>query len=231
MSKSPRFDGVVWFIKEGIAPSRCVGCGKVGTWLCTDCASQILFLKVQNCYRCGRLMPRGRTCDNCRRQTNLDGVVVATHFEIGPIRELIHELKYSGTVELANLLGAMLVRTILVNELADFVLVPVPLHGKRIIERGFNQAELLTRQIIERTGMETELILSRVKATLSQTKLTRVERLRNISGAFECRVALEGINILLVDDVMTTGATLEECAKTLKRAGAKRVWGVVVARC
>ena len=175
-------------------------------------------------------MPRGRTCDNCRRQTNLDGVVVATHFEIGPIRELIHELKYSGTVELANLLGAMLVRTILVNELADFVLVPVPLHGKRIIERGFNQAELLTRQIIERTGMETELILSRVKATLSQTKLTRVERLRNISGAFECRVALEGINILLVDDVMTTGATLEECAKTLKRAGAKWVWGVVVAR-
>ena len=175
-------------------------------------------------------MSRGKTCDACRRHTNLDGIVVATHFEIGPVRELIHELKYSGTVELANLLGAMLVYAISVNELADFVLVPVPLHSQRITERGFNQAELLTQQITKRVGMKSESVLNRVRATLSQTKLTRVERLRNVQGAFSCRGEVEDKTILLVDDVMTTGATLEECAKTLKRVGAKRVWGVVVAR-
>ena len=201
----------------------------VGVWLCAVCASQILFLQVQNCYRCGRLSPRGRTCATCRRHTRLGGVVVVAHFEIGPVRELVHELKYGGITELAGLMGAAAAQAVMINGLTDFVLVPVPLHRDRLAQRGFNQAELLSQQIASRTMMDYRLALTRRRSTLSQTKLTREERSRNVRDAFVCQEAA-GQNVLLVDDVMTTGATLEECAATLKKAGVKRVWAVVVAR-
>jgi len=155
---------------------------------------------------------------------------VAAHFEIGPVRELVHELKYSGTIELAKLMGAMLAHTVATNGLTDFMLVPVPLHSGRLAGRGFNQAELLAQQVVERLEMVVRSALARVRPTGSQTKLTRLERLKNVQEAFRCRGEVADKNILLVDDVMTTGATLEECAVTLKKAGAKRVWAVVVAR-
>lgn len=230
MFRYPRFDEIIWFIKEGIAPSKCVGCHQVGTWLCANCAGQILFLQVQNCYRCGQLSPRGRTCDRCRRHTALAGVVIATHFEAGPVRELVHELKYGGIIELAGLMGAAVAQAVLANKLTDLMLVPVPLHRERLAERGFNQSELLVQQVAVRTMMDYRLALARKRSTASQTKLIRWERLQNVKDAFVCRELVAGMSVLLVDDVMTTGATLEECAAVLKQAGAKRVWAAVVAR-
>ena len=218
------------FIKEGIAPSRCVGCGRLGVWICRSCSRQVLFLKQQNCYRCGKLSPQGRTCERCRAHTDIFGVVVAAHFGIGPVRELIHEFKYGGLMELADILGRVLVFAAQQSRLGDVMIVPVPLHPKRLAERGFNQAQLLGERVARIMGWPLSSLLYRNRGTRTQTNLTREQRRINVSGAFMCKGDVAGKSILLVDDVITTGATLEECAKVLKQAGAKRVLALVVAR-
>lgn len=198
--------------------------------MCPACSRQVLFLKQQNCYRCSKLSPRGKTCERCRAHTDIFGVVVAAHFGIGPVRELIHEFKYDKLTELANVLGKVLVFAARRNGLENVTVVPVPLHPKRLSERGFNQAQLLGKRVARDTSWPLSNLLCRSRATKTQTNLTREQRRTNVSGAFVCRGDVAGKDILLVDDVITTGATLEECAKVLKRAGARRVQALVVAR-
>ncbi len=101
-------------------------------------------------------MPQGRTCTRCRAHTHLAGVTVATHFGIGPIRQLIHEFKYSGLRELAGILGEALVASARYNELGGFIVVPVPLHTQRLAKRGFNQAELLAEILSRKLGWPQE---------------------------------------------------------------------------
>jgi len=224
------FSSVLDFIKEGIAPSQCIECGRLGRWLCFDCARKILFLKQQNCYRCGKLSESGRTCETCRHYSDLYSVVVATYFGIGPVRSLIHGLKYGKLADLSKILGNILVSAAIQNKLKDLIVVPVPLHYRREKERGFNQAELLAKYFSGKLDAPFVRVLQRIRHTVSQTKLTREQRLLNIKNAFVARRLVTGDTILLIDDVLTTGATLEECAKVLKQAGAKRVMALVVAR-
>ena len=213
-----------------MAPSQCAECGHLGRWLCFDCAGRILFLKQQNCYRCRKLSEGGRTCETCRRHSDLYSVVVAAHFGIGPIRSLIHGLKYGKSADLSEILGSVLVSAAVRNELENFIVVPVPLAKRREKGRGFNQAELLARYLSNKLGAALLKALRRTRNTASQTELTREQRLLNIKDAFIVQRSVVGDNILLVDDVITTGATLEECAKVLKQAGAKKVVALVVAR-
>lgn len=224
------FNKVLDFVKEGIAPSQCVECGHLGRWLCFNCEGKILFLKQQNCYRCRKLSEYGRTCETCRRYSSLYSVVVATYFGIGPIRSLIHGLKYNSLADLSQILGEVLVSAARYNELKDFTVVPVPLHRRREKQRSFNQAELLSRYLANKFSLPFNKSLKRVRDTSSQTKLTREQRLMNIQNAFMVNRSVVGDSILLVDDVITTGATLEECARMLKEAGAKKVVALVVAR-
>ena len=143
---------------------------------------------------------------------------------------MIHGLKYGGLTELTGILGKMLILAAWQNQLTDLVVVPVPLHSQRLAERGFNQAQLLGEWVAKNMDWPLENLLLRSRDTQTQTDLTRQQRQVNVANAFVCRSDAAGRTILLVDDVMTTSATLEECARALKQAGAKRVWALVVAK-
>jgi ComF family protein len=159
----------------------------------------------------------------------------------GAIRELIHLLKYDHVLPAAKVLGRMLAEAT-VDLAPDFIsetpiVVPVPLHESKLRQRGFNQSELMARALVKQkpVGIDLELapkLLVRRRATDSQTGLTRQQRMTNIRGAFSATfpIQISGRNILLVDDVFTTRTTVSECARVLRRAGAKKVWVVTVAR-
>ncbi len=176
-------------------------------------------------------------CDLCRRASPLFRKAVAYGAYDGPLRDLVHILKYQRIKPAARLLGRFLHQALAGKELPEATLsVPVPLWKGKRRQRGFNQAEeialaLLRLQSRGSIQLNTALLV-RTRETASQTGLTRHQRRANLRGAFSvCQPEkLQGRNVLLVDDVMTTGATANECARVLLRAGAKQVWVATVAR-
>jgi ComF family protein len=152
----------------------------------------------------------------------------------GVLREIIHIYKYGKVRTLARPLGHLLGRALARDEGYD-VVTPVPLHWRRRWERGFNQAELLAREIARTSGIPFASTLRRTRSTTAQAGLSNTARRRNVSAAFRCRDtvrsgALRGKRVLLIDDVMTTGSTAAACARALKDAGAARVALLTVAR-
>jgi ComF family protein len=170
-------------------------------------------------------------CALCRAGARGFDAAYCFGFYEGALRELIHLLKYDGMKPLAAPLGDYLSRALPLDEPFDAV-AAVPLHWRRRFARGFNQAELLAGQVARRRGIPVLRSLRRVRPTRSQTGLTNAGRRKNVAGAFRARRGrpFEGLRILLVDDVMTTGATGSACASALKRAGAKSVTLLTVAR-
>jgi ComF family protein len=147
----------------------------------------------------------------------------------GPLRELIHLFKYRGMTPLARPLGDLLARAMPLDERFDLV-VPAPLHWRRRWRRGFNQSDLLARGIARRCGASLSRVLRRRRWTRPQAGLSNRARRENVAHAFAVRSRLDGKTVLLVDDVMTTGSTAAACALALKRAGARRVVLLAVAR-
>jgi ComF family protein len=153
----------------------------------------------------------------------------------GALRELIHLYKYGRVKTLARPLGDLLASALPRDERFDAI-VPVPLHWRRQWQRGFNQAELLARDLARRSGIPAVRALRRLRSTAAQAGLSNTRRRRNVASAFACRRGtlregrIEGKRILLIDDVMTTGSTAAACALALKRAGAARVALLTVAR-
>lgn len=149
----------------------------------------------------------------------------------GTLRSLIHLFKYGKIAPLADPLGRLLLRTLPRESVFDAI-VPMPLHWKRRWQRGFNQAELLARAVAKGTGLHVCNAVSRRKSTQPQAGLTSAERRANVIGAFNVkrRRGIEGRHVLLIDDVLTTGATAGACAAALKRAGAARVTVLTLAR-
>jgi ComF family protein len=151
----------------------------------------------------------------------------------------VHLLKYEGVLPVAPFLGKVLASAIaeLLPGCGDSrpLIVPVPLHKSKRSERGFNQAELIARAAVKQLPQQVELVtdvLVRRRSTISQVGLSREERIANMCDAFRIRNGrhLQGRTLIVVDDVMTTGTTLSECARVLKRAGAEKVWAATVAR-
>jgi ComF family protein len=213
--------------------------------VCRECLAAIGPVRAPQCVVCGDrlvsaqlLMGDGR-CANCRDfEPEFERAVSFGEYEDG-LRGLIHLLKYESITPVAGPLGSMLAEAI--RELLAGrgplrpLLVPVPLHKSRRRARGFNQAELIAHAAAKCVAPRLEVasgILLRQRDTISQVGLSREERLHNVHGAF--RVSdpgrVKGRTLIVVDDVMTTGTTLSECAQVLKRAGAERVWAVTVAR-
>ena len=160
----------------------------------------------------------------------MDGIRVAAYFE-NPIRPAIHSLKYRNHQAVAAALGQVLSQTYRRYGLAADVLVPVPLHPSRLRQRGYNQSELLAREAGRCLGVPVNTrALQRTRQTRSQMTLGASERHQNVCNAFRCSLELSGQTVVLVDDVCTTGSTLDACAAALKEGNAAAVWGLTLAR-
>ncbi len=217
--------------------------------VCRECLEQIHPVEGQVCSICGERVLSAyaendadglRRCPLCRRIDRPFSRAVAYGSYDGGLRELIHLLKYNGVRPAANVLGRMLAETIAALEPAfgqpKVAAIPVPLFKTRRRQRGFNQAELITRGALKLLPVERfELaadVLARTRDTRSQIGLTSHQRRENMRGAFAVARAEDviGREVLLVDDVYTTGTTLSECARVVRRAGASQVWVATVAR-
>ena len=195
---------------------------------CPGCWQLLEPLPMPWCDRCG--MPEAAIdglCGPCRREENAFDMARSALLFNEPLRVIVHHLKYSDRVSLARPLGEIL-RDCLTREpfTADLA-IPVPLHRVRQRQRGYNQADLLAHAL----GLSVETrLLRRHKATPSQTGLSRTQRRHNLAGAFEVQGDVKGGRFVIVDDVFTTGATTNEMARALKRAGAERVEVLTVGR-
>jgi ComF family protein len=160
-------------------------------------------------------------------------VAVAAFAYDGVLRRVLSRLKYGGAARLAEPLSesaAPILHPFLADH-RDAVLVPVPVHVERLRQRGYNQAALLARHLVPWVGLPTADLLARLRPTSQQHRLNRAQRLRNLRGAFALRAAARAPpRVVLVDDILTTSATLEACAGVLRAAGAERVVGVAIAR-
>jgi ComF family protein len=213
--------------------------------VCRECFRAIEPARAPQCVVCGDrlvsaqlLMGDGR-CANCRDfEPEFERAVSFGEYE-GGLRGLIHLLKYESVTPVASPLGSMMAEAI--QELLSGrgqvspLLIPVPLHKSRRRARGFNQAELIACAAGTRLSPRVEVasgILLRQRDTISQVGLSREERMENVRGAFRVSAPnrVKGRILIVVDDVMTTGTTLSECARVLKQAGAERVWAATVAR-
>ncbi|MCS7313912.1 MAG: ComF family protein [Bryobacterales bacterium] len=170
-------------------------------------------------------------CALCRRGLRAFDAAYCWGAYEGRLRELIHLFKYGGVRPLGKVLGEWMALA-MPRELNFDRIVPAPLHWRRRLRRGFNQAELLAAEVARRFGRKPENLLRRVRATAAQAGLSHSARRANVAGAFRVRrgVRLEGQRVLLVDDVMTTGATAAACAQALKQAGARYVAVLTLAR-
>lgn len=170
-------------------------------------------------------------CSLCRLGLNGFDQVYSFGAYDGALRRLIHVFKFEGVRTLQRPLGDLLAQA-LPREAGFDAIAPMPLHWRRRWQRGFNQSELLAREIARRWRVPVRSLVRRRKATAPQAGLTSAQRRRNVQGAFEARkrLRLDGMRILLIDDVLTTGATASACARALKRAGASHVTFLALAR-
>jgi ComF family protein len=216
-----------------IFPRQCVGCGREGVFLCRTCQKTITRILPPFCPKCGRPQPSGVLCPGCITwPASIDGIRSPYKFE-GVIRQAVHQLKYRNLRALSPLLAEFLYEYITNYPLPADLIVPVPLHPKRLRERGYNQSGLIAGDLSKLTGLPLVAdCLVRHRHTNPQARTSNVnERQSNVSGAFQClNGKAEGNAILLIDDVSTSGTTLDACAKELKVSGAVSVWGLVVAR-
>ena len=207
--------------------------------LCQPCLDGFPEITSPFCPICGRPFPSDveddHLCEDCLRRRPFFEAVGAPYLYDGDIITAIHQFKFAGKSYLANTLGPLLASFAKkwLNKADGCLMMPVPLHPKRLRERGFNQSLLLARQVACRLGAELDfLTLRRVRYTRPQTGLKSDQRRKNVRRAFEImeKRAVKGRTVLLVDDVATTGHTLNECARMLKRSGAKEVFCLVLAR-
>ncbi len=197
-----------------LLPDRCAGCGRLGALLCEACRRRLVVYDGHP----------PRVADQ------LTDVRIAYVFE-GPLRHALHHLKYHQRRRVARPLGALMAAHLRAHPLPCDALIPVPLHRERLMERGFNQAELLAREVAAATGLP--LIagpLVRIRATRQQALLDTSGRIENVADAFRWIGSTPPMRVVLVDDVLTTGATANACAAALRAGGAREVYALALAR-
>jgi ComF family protein len=213
-------------------PQWCIGCGREGDYICRACRQGLPVIAPPICPRCGRPQSKGVVCRDCTDEpAEIDGIRSPFVFD-GVIRQVIHELKYQNLRALVPSLAGLLHDYLVENPIPGNVLVPVPLHRKRWRERGYNQSALLARELGRLSGLcVVEDCLVRHSYALPQARSAGVsERQKNVANAFTCLdERLKGKQVILIDDVSTSGATLNACAAVIKSAGAAQVWGLVMA--
>ena len=214
-------------------PKQCVGCGKAGAFFCSNCMEKLPRLSPPICPKCGKPEASGIMCPRCRQaKSEIDGIRSPFLFD-NVMRKAIHQFKYYNLKAISSCLAQLLADYLVTNPLPGEVLVPVPLHPKRLKQRGYNQSSLLARELSKLVNLPViENCLIRAKPGQPQVKTSSVEeRQKNVIDAFVGRdERVSGKQIILIDDVCTSGATLESCARALKDRGAFSVWGLTLAR-
>lgn len=237
-----------------VFPIQCLGCRSEGAWLCEQCLRAIPLKEMGHCPRCEQHSVGGAYCEHCRPQSFLGGIAVAADYHNLVVTQAIKTLKYRFMPDVGAQLSRLLVRraqdlarhtqqarwlgvvgetpSSFFSDFAGVTVIPVPLHPRRLRWRGFNQAAQLARGFADAFQLPcNEVDLRRAHYTKPQAQLHASERQRNLQNSFVWRGGdLAGRKILLIDDVATTGATLQECGQALKIAGAAAVWGLVVAQ-
>lgn len=217
-------------------PPLCVQCRRSGSVLCALCVMAIPWLQPPLCGLCGLPQLAGQACRRCfYHPLQLSGLRAISGYQ-EPLRSSIHALKYNGNTRLGEPLGTLLAQAYQRYQLEVDLIMPVPLHKERLRQRGYNQAELLAQSCAHSLQIPVHTtLLQRSKTTSTQVALSALQRRENLRGAFYCDAASTTKSvlkrkILIIDDVSTTGATLEACAAPLFAAGAQEVWGLVLAR-
>lgn len=224
--------GLGRYVLDLIFPPRCIVCSHLGTWLCAECSSDLPYIAGTVCCRCGIPLQQGHLCARCERDPlSLERIHSVFLFQ-GPLRVAVHRLKYRNGRAVAGPLGRLMAEWWEEQQIPVDVIVPVPLHPRRLRERGYNQATLLAQVLGRRMERPVRAkAVERVRHTRSQMRLDAAERRSNVAGAFQCLDdRISGRKVLLIDDVCTTGATLDACAKALQEAGATWVQALTLAR-
>lgn len=220
-------------------PKHCVVCKHFGEYLCTDCFAKVSFDVGRICLVCNNPAIDGITHPVCQSKYSIDGAMASVTYK-GVIKKLVYQFKYQPYLtDLQFLLTDLLYEGLIQQELlhkvlqSECVLVPIPLHPDRLRQRGYNHAQILSRNLGKRINLNTIPLLKRQKKTLTQAELNKEERAGNIKNAFvsdeKHLKLLAGKHVLLVDDIITSGATMKEAAKVLKKNGIEKVWGIALA--
>lgn len=216
-----------------LTPPQCVGCGLEGHAICSSCSSAEIIPFGKRCWNCGAVSKRCRTCPRCRRVGSPAYVWITTNHE-GLARQLLHDYKFdqqrAAAASLADLMTGSFISSNGSNY-ADYLIVPIPTATSRVRERGFDHSALLAGKIARRLGLEYRPMLGRIGQT-RQVGSKRADRMIQMADRFWVKKPglVAGRKVLLVDDVITTGATLYSSSKTLRIAGAARVDALVFAK-
>lgn len=216
-------DGLVDFVY----PKKCVVCKKGGEMLCFECLNNLEYAD-QICPECGESSNGGWTHKGCLKRDGMEGLVAIYDYGDPQVKKMVESIKFGFNREiLKRVLGSLKID---LGEKFDLV-VPIPLYKYRENWRGFNQAQIMAEEVAKLTDLEWGNVLKRIKNTKQQAKsVSKKERFENLKNAFSVvdTKMVKGKNILIVDDVFTTGASMKEAVRCLKTAGVKNVWGLVL---
>lgn len=209
-----------------VAPYECLGCGAEGPLLCRSC-TELLPELPPHCYLCRKLSPDSLTCTSCRPTSHLKRVQAATTYE-GIAKDMVWRLKFGAAQSLAKVMASAMIPLL---PDAPVYIVPVPTATSRIRQRGYDQATLLAKELSRQTGLSLACLLAR-SGQAHQVGANRQQRLKQLAGAFRVTKSklVQEAHIILIDDVVTTGATLEAAASVLRQAGAVRIEAIVFAQ-
>ncbi len=222
----------IWNAIDWVFPPHCVGCGKEGEIICADCYGTIKRVPTKVCPYCNAYTSTNGFCPNCKNDKPAYAKFRAFAYYGGVIREAVHHLKYLNDIGIARVLAGYLLKVVQAENWQFDLVVPIPLATTKLEQRGYNQAERLARPLAEALGKPLCADgLIRIKEKASQVDLDVQSRRENVRGVFEANPAIvKGKRILLIDDVFTTGATLDSASRALRDARSGLVYGVTVGK-
>ncbi|HHY77611.1 MAG TPA: ComF family protein [Clostridiales bacterium] len=215
--------------------NKCILCGiKDPNLLCHICSASIPFIHERKCLKCGKGLSEGyaeNICPDCLKENFSFHSAYSCFYYTGKGKELIHKLKYEGKLQVAGILAEYMAHEIKFENIHADILVPVPIHQKKLEKRGFNQARLICEHLSEILGIPMWDCLIRTRDTREQFGLDKAARKLNVIGAFSVNMLYNVNNkrILLIDDVYTTGSTVDECSKVLLASGAEKIYVLTAA--